>query len=254
MIAPAILSAHLMQMVDAPSLMGVVILGMFERKPEEMAMAEAPARMRGLATLLFLAMTAAPFGCPAAARAQSAAIAETGAVVPVARLNQALLELMHSSARVPARTRFQRFLPVMQEVFDLETALRVAAAPYFERANEAEQRQALDAFSRRSAAQYVDRFNSYEGQTIDIIGQREGPRGTTLVDTFLKRPGKDPVRLTYVLRPRGKEWKILDVLAKGTISQVATQRSEFQTVLRNSGLAGLTHDLNAIADRLAGGA
>ncbi len=215
-------------------------------------MAGAPLRIRRLAALLLVMLALAH---PAAALAQSPPPAtEAGAAAPVARLNRALLDLMRSGAREPPRARLQRLLPVMQESFDLEAALRVAATPYFERASDAERRQALDAFSRRSAAQYVERFDSYDGQTIDIVGQREGPRGTTLVDTNIIKPGKEFVRLTYVLRPQGQSWKILDVLAKGTISQVATQRSEFQSILRNEGLPGLTRSLNAIADRLIGGA
>lgn len=219
----------------------------------ETTLAKRPTRMGRLAALLLLAITAVPVNRPAAAQAQSPPPEETAATAPVVRLNQALLELMHSGARESARARLQRFMPTMQESFDLEAALRVAAAPYFDRANEAEQQQALAAFSRRSAAQYVDRFDSFEGQSIDITGQRDGPRGTMLVDTHLKRQGKEPVRLTYVLRPQGRNWKIFDVLAKGTISQVATQRSEFQAILSSRGLAGLTHDLNAAADRLLGG-
>ena len=75
-----------------------------------------------------------------------------------------------------------------------------------------------------------------------------------LVDTNLMRRTKDPVRLTYLLRQEGGQWRILDVLAKGTVSQLATQRSEFQTALRNGGLPALTRDLNANADKLLGGA
>ncbi|HYG88340.1 MAG TPA: ABC transporter substrate-binding protein [Azospirillum sp.] len=210
--------------------------------------------MHRLTALLILILMTWPLGAPSMVLAQTPQAPTTEATAPVIRLNGALLDLMRSSGREPKRTRLQRFLPVMQDTFDLEAALRVAAAPYFERASEPEQRQALDAFTRRSAAQYVDRFDSYEGQTIQIVGERAGPRGTTLVDTDLASPGKAPVRLTYVLRPQGKNWRILDVLAKGTTSQVATQRSDFQTILRNGGLSGLTRDLNAHADRLLGGA
>lgn len=173
----------------------------------------------------------------------------------VARLNDAILALMRGAAgREPARERLQRFLPVMLDTFDLEAALRVAAAPYFDRAAEPEKRQALDAFARRSAAQYVDRFDSYDGQRIEITGERPAPRGMLLVDTDLVRAGKAPVRLSYLLRPEGDRWRILDVLAKGTVSQLATQRSEFQSTLRGGGLAALTRDLNSNADRILGGA
>ncbi|WP_448205641.1 ABC transporter substrate-binding protein [Azospirillum sp. sgz302134] len=210
-----------------------------------------------LSILLLLVMTALPIGGPPLALAQPGPSApeavQAGASAPVARLNEALLDLMKRGARESKRARLERFLPVMQDVFDLDAALRIASAPYFERADGDEQRRALDAFARRGAAQYVDRFDRYDGQTITIDGERPGPRGTTLVDTTLARPEKAPVRLTYVLRPEGGRWKILDVLAKGTVSQLAAQRSEFQTSLRNEGLAGLTRDLNANADRLLGG-
>lgn len=210
-----------------------------------MVTAPLPTRRLTMRLLLALAaLTVFPRGIPAQPASSASA--------PVARLNQALLELMKSSGREPSLARLQRFLPVMQETFDLEAALRVIAAPYYDRASEAERKEAISAFTRRSAAQYVERFDSYDGQSIDIIGERAGPRSTTLVDTNLKKPGKDPVRLTYVLRQEGGGWKILDVLAKGTISQVATQRSDFQTSLRSGGLAGLTRDLHASAEQLLG--
>lgn len=178
-----------------------------------------------------------------------------GARATVARLNDAILSLMREAAgREPARMRLQRFLPVMLDTFDLEAALRVAAAPYFDQSAEPEKRQALDAFARRSAAQYVDRFDSYDGQRLEIVGERPAPRGMLLVDTDLVRAGKTPVRLSYLLRPEGDRWRILDVLAKGTVSQLATQRSEFQNTLRGGGLAALTRDLNSNADRILGGA
>lgn len=177
-----------------------------------------------------------------------------GASGTVARLNEAILALMQNPTKENRRARLQRFLPVMQETFDLEAALRVAAAPYFDKSDEAERRQTLDAFIRRSAAQYVDRFDSYDGQRIEIVGERPAQRGMVLVDTNLMRRTKDPVRLTYLLRQEAGQWRILDVLAKGTVSQLATQRSEFQTSLRNGGLPALTRDLNANADKLLGGA
>lgn len=192
---------------------------------------------------------------PVPAIAQSPAqTPPTGASATVARLNEAILALMQGAGRQPPRERFQRFLPVLRETFDLEAALRVAAAPYYDRAGEAERQRALEAFARRSAAQYVDRFDQEEGRRITIVGERPGTRGMVLVDTNLERPGKAPVRLSYLLRPEGGRWRILDVLAKGTVSQLATQRSEFQSALRRGGLPALAQDLDANADRLLGGA
>lgn len=206
------------------------------------------ARRTWMRIALALAVVAAGL-MPVPALAQPA-----GASGTVARLNEAIMALMQNPTKENRRARLQRFLPVMQETFDLEAALRVAAAPYFDKSDEAERRRTLDAFTRRSAAQYVDRFDSYDGQRIEIVGERPAQRGMVLVDTNLMRRTKDPVRLTYLLRQEGGQWRILDVLAKGTVSQLATQRSEFQTALRSGGLPALTRDLNANADKLLGGA
>lgn len=211
----------------------------------EMPLVGTSMPVRRFAVLALLALLVSSF-VPHPAQAQ----VESPVAAPIIRLNQALLDLMKSGGHEPASSRLQRFLPLMQEVFDLDAAFRVVTAPYFDKASETEQRQALDAFTRRSAAQYVDRFNSYEGQTFDIVGERPGTRGTVLVDTDLKKPGKSPVRLTYVLRQEGSGWRILDVLAKGTISQIASQRADFQSSLRNGGLQGLTRDLNANVEHL----
>ncbi|NUB17590.1 hopanoid biosynthesis protein HpnM, partial [Azospirillum brasilense] len=126
--------------------------------------------------------------------------------------------------------------------------------PYSRQAGGPENRQALAAFGGRSAVRYGDRFDSYDGQRPGVVGERPAPRGMLLVDTDLVRAGKTPVRLSYLLRPEGDRWRILDVLAKGTVSQLATQRSEFQNTLRGGGLAALTRDLNSNADRILGGA
>ncbi|EWY42078.1 organic solvent ABC transporter [Skermanella stibiiresistens SB22] len=109
----------------------------------------------------------------------------------------------------------------------------------------------VDAFARRNAAQYVSRFDAYKGETIEISGERPGPRGTSLVETHLNRAGNSPVILTYVLRQTGDRWGIVDVLLKGTVSQLAVQRSDFATTLRSGGLPALTHELNGYADGVA---
>ena len=50
-------------------------------------------------------------------------------------LNQGILALMKSAEqKVPARTRLQQFEPVVRENYDLETSLRVAASPDYDRA------------------------------------------------------------------------------------------------------------------------
>ena len=172
----------------------------------------------------------------------------------VQSLNQGIIALMKAAEqKVPASTRLQQFEPVVRENYDLETSLRVAASPDYDRAPPNQQKSLLDAFGRRSAAQYVQRFSGYNGESFEIVGERPGPRGTTLVKPRLLRPNDKPVTLTYVLRQRDGKWGIADVLLDGSISQLAVQRSDYANALRNGGIAALTKELNSYADGVAAG-
>jgi phospholipid transport system substrate-binding protein len=47
------------------------------------------------------------------------------------------------------------------------------------------------------------------------------------------------VTLNYLMRQNGDKWQIIDVFLSGTISELATRRSEFTSVIRRDGAQGL---------------
>jgi len=49
----------------------------------------------------------------------------------------------------------------------------------------------------------------------------------------------DSTEIDYVMREIDGHWKVVDVLYDGTVSQVAVRRSEFGSIFRGKGLAGL---------------
>jgi phospholipid transport system substrate-binding protein len=55
-----------------------------------------------------------------------------------------------------------------------------------------------------------------------------------------------------LMRQNGGLWQISDVYLDGTISQLATQRSEFQSILQRKGFDGLIAALNHKVDLLTG--
>jgi len=68
---------------------------------------------------------------------------------------------------------------------------------------------------------------------------------------FIKANG-GRVRGDYMMRRNGENWLIGDIYLDGAISEVATRRSEFATILRNDGVDGLIAALNRKADMLTG--
>jgi phospholipid transport system substrate-binding protein len=59
------------------------------------------------------------------------------------------------------------------------------------------------------------------------------------------------VNINYLVRQNGGTWQIADVYLDGTISELATRRSEFASILRTQGINGLIAMLNNKAAVLA---
>jgi phospholipid transport system substrate-binding protein len=60
------------------------------------------------------------------------------------------------------------------------------------------------------------------------------------------------VTVNYLMRNNGGVWQIADVYLDGTISEMATRRSEFAAILRAQGITGLIQTLNAKSNTLSG--
>ena len=162
----------------------------------------------------------------------------------IERLHQSLIETMKDAQKLGIGGRYNQLQPILEKSFDFERMIAIAAGSYWTSADEAQRRRLLDAFTELSITTYAARFNAFSGESFDMLGQRQGPRDTTLVDTRLNRTDGPPVPITYVMAERDGEWRIIDVLLDKSISELAVRRSEYNQVLRTSGTEGLSETLD----------
>ena len=173
-----------------------------------------------------------PVAAPATARAQAAA--------PVETFHTALLDIMRNASRLGVRGRFERLAPVMGQVFDLPTMTRIAVGPPWTGFTAADQAALTEAFSRWSIATYAARFDGFAGESFVTQGIQPTANGDQLVRTMLNRGGgQEPVVLSYLLR----NGRVVDVYLTGTISELASRRSEFAGLIREGGAARLLAEL-----------
>jgi phospholipid transport system substrate-binding protein len=168
----------------------------------------------------------------------------------VRSLYDALLANMRSGPALGAHGRYIRIEPVVRQTFDMQFMTRLAVGPEWERLNDAQRSQVSQAFERYISAIYAERFDSYSGETLRVIGEQPSPGGAIITTEIIKSEG-DPIRLNYLLRQNGGTWQIADVYLNGTISELATRRSEFSSIVRTQGIDGLIAVLNTKADTLA---
>lgn len=173
---------------------------------------------------------------------------------PIAALDAGLVAVMKAGEATPFARRFAMLEPVVVKVFDLPRIVAITVGFDWPTLSAEEKKSLLDVFRRYTVASYVANFKSYSGEQFRILPNLR-PVGTEQVVTteIVPASGK-PNRIDYVMRQTGSTWQAVDVLLDGTISQVAVQRSDFQSFLTSGGAPALVAALHKKVASLSGGA
>jgi phospholipid transport system substrate-binding protein len=168
----------------------------------------------------------------------------------VQRFYATLLDTMKEGPQLGGGGRYARLAPVVGRTFDVPFMTRLAVGPTWGTLTPAQRQQVTQAFQHYISATYADHFNSYSGEQLQVLGEASYGSGVIVETRIVKSDGK-PVSINYMMRrDRQGDWQISDVYLDGTISQLATQRSEFYSILRRSGVDGLIAALNRKTDLL----
>ena len=184
--------------------------------------------------------------------APALAQAQQGASAVVDGLHATLIEVMRDARRLGVRGRLDRLRPVMQSAFDLPAMTRIAVGPAWSGIAPDQQASLVSAFSDWTVATYASRFDGYSGESFATTGESTLANGDHLVRTVLNRVNNAPVQLNYLLRQSQAQgaWRIVDIYLTGTISELASRRAEFATLLREGGPERLTAELRRRATEL----
>jgi len=166
-------------------------------------------------------------------------------------LYDTLLSTMKNGRTLGQSGRVVQLEPVVRRTFDIASMARLSVGPSWATMSENQRQQVTDGFGRYISAIYADRFDSYSGQKLQVTDEQPTAAGVVVHSQIVKANG-EPVKVDYLMRKNGDSWLIADVYLDGAISEVATRRSEFASILRNEGIDGLIAALNRKADALTG--
>jgi len=204
---------------------------------------------RSLLGMLVIA-AAMPWTRPARADA-----APADAIATIHQFNDALLTAMKSGGRTDFNHRFKSLEPAVDQAFDLSAVLAVSVGPSWATLSPDQQARLTDAFRRYTVASYVANFDSYAGQSFTVSPDtRDVGVGRVVVQTRIVPTSGDATELDYVMKQTQAGWKVVDVLAAGSISRVAVQRSDFRHLLTSGGGDALLASLQRKTSDLSGGA
>jgi phospholipid transport system substrate-binding protein len=172
------------------------------------------------------------------------------AIGQVEGLDSALLAAMKEGPSLGVKGRFHKLQPAVERAFNMPAMAQFTVGPAWAKFSDADKAAVIAAFTRYSVASYASNFDSFSGQTFTVDPKVDVRGPDKLVRTKLVVANHAPVDIVYRMREAGGTWKIIDILFQGSISQLATRRSDFSATVASGGAAALVAHLNALSDKL----
>ena len=127
--------------------------------------------------------------------------------------------------------------------FNFASMTALAMGQNWKNATPEQKKQLVDAFRTLLVRTYASALAAYSEQKFDFRPLRAKPTDTDVtVQVRVIQPGAQPVPIDYSMEKTAAGWKVYDVMVGG-VSLVANYRTEFATVVRNSGIDGLIKEL-----------
>jgi phospholipid transport system substrate-binding protein len=150
-----------------------------------------------------------------------------------------LLAVMKDAKGLSFDQRYQRLAPAVTRALELGLMARLSVGPDWTQLSPDQQRQLTDVFSRYTIAVYANRFDGFSGERFEVDpAPAASPNGTIVTSRIVKSNG-EKISINYLMRQGAGGWQAIDIYLSGTISELASRRSEFVAVLRQSGADGL---------------
>jgi phospholipid transport system substrate-binding protein len=172
------------------------------------------------------------------------------AVTRIRTFCDSLLTVMQQADKLGIRGRYEKLAPTIRTTFDLAAMTRIAVGPDWNSISTEQQASLIDSFARMTIATYAARFDGYSGERFEVEPTAEIRNTGRIVRTKLLQSSGEPITLNYLLRGSGENWKVVDVYLTGTISELATRRSEFSAILKSGGPNALIEGLRLQTEKL----
>jgi phospholipid transport system substrate-binding protein len=139
-----------------------------------------------------------------------------------------------NNGEMPSTDKIAKLEALFLSTVDYPTVTRLVLGRNWRTLSEAQFDAFSNEFKRHLSTTYGRNLDNYTKLEIEVVGEREEPRGDRTIKTKINRPNAEAILVDYRMREREAEWKIIDVIIEG-VSMVSNFRSQFQEVISNGG-------------------
>jgi len=177
--------------------------------------------------------------------------AQSADVAPDALVKTVTLEVVALIARdkeIKAGNRAKLISLIDAKVlphFNFEAMTQLAMGQSWRKAAPEQKRRLVGEFKTLLVRTYASALAAYSDQQFDFRPLRARPNDTDVtVQVRVLQQGAQPVPIDYSMEKTPAGWKVYDVMVGG-VSLVANYRTEFNNVVRDSGVEGLIKSLDS---------
>lgn len=149
-----------------------------------------------------------------------------------------------------SEVRVKKIEALAYEIFDFTTMSKLVLARNWRKLDKEKRAEFVREFKRHLSRTYGTRLDRYDQEKVDVYAAQVEVRNDVSVKTKIIGGQFDGAEISYRLRNRKDQWRIIDVVIEG-VSLVSNYRSQFAEVL-NSGtiddLLGKLRDKNFVVD------
>jgi len=169
----------------------------------------------------------------AAPGVRAATESEVGARAAIAETIDEVLAVLRDESR-PTEDRIRALEKIVYGRFDLYVMSRLVLARNWKRFSEEQKEQYVEEFKQYLTNSYGNRIERYDQQEVEIIRERQEPRGDVVVQTKILGGEFEGASVDYRLRKQESDWRVIDVVIEG-ISMVSNYRDQFKSIVSSGG-------------------
>ncbi|MFI4983930.1 MAG: phospholipid-binding protein MlaC [Rickettsiales bacterium] len=164
----------------------------------------------------------------------------------VSSTSDKVIQIVKSSSQNNAKET--QLTALFEQVMDIDWIGRFTIGSYWNSLSDAQKGTYLTSYRKFLVSSYVPIFKDYNGQSFKVKSVKDMGNDSYLVETEITAPNSQVAsKVEYRIKQTPSGYKVRDIIAEG-VSMINTQRSDFGSVLTESGFDGLNNKLLSKVD------
>jgi phospholipid transport system substrate-binding protein len=161
----------------------------------------------------------------------------------IQNLGVSAIEMLDDIKQSDAERELQ-FRRIVRSGFALKLIGRFVVGRHWRAMNKQQKTEYQKLFAEWLMKSYAGRLGGFKGQKLEILKSMEAGKRDVFVRTHVVRANGMPINADWRVRKFKEGYKIIDIVVEG-VSMAAAQKSEFDSVIRKVGVAGLIDNLRS---------